>query len=548
LTEEDNRIARRRAEVEREIVDVLCTCRSLRGEATRQLLVDRIVRRTGVSLSVPAAATDAAWFLGLVVACQDLLGGVVELVPAARDLRVEHPTLDALARLADRWEAYGLLDDVPDEVLRPLEAEMRRLAPADLAGAYRHVAGDGARALPAHCDTAWAALLWLICQNAPPPRVAPPRPAPVGPRADRDPSLPPSMAFLEAVKDVLTPGTAGQVDIWNRRRAREEGVVRQLDEARLLRDPRTREPGVVHLIMQFEVLPGTGNVAERPAARARAVEVTCWRQWPRSAHFERVEKRVCTVGELPGVTRVAVVELEQELEDTEDSIMIEFILSQELFHLKVEEWPMEEDRRLPSAIGIDYPLALRSLERQRMKSWHRRWHRRWRQLAESYEHGVRFGFDDEGGDELSGLHAAITDDEKTVAVVLSGSPERRGSRYGRELAVALRCGVPIIMWHRGEPTQTVSTALRAFLDGTDDDPSERADSGRPVGVPGDPDGWLDFAGGVGTHVTGGRLHDLRGRAQRLRARAYKFHTGTEDLGRRLALIWDDPERQPERGR
>jgi len=548
LSEQDNRTGRRRAEVEREIVDVLCSCRSLRGEATHHLLVDRIVRRVGVPLPVPAAATDAAWFLGLVAACQVSLGGFAELAHAVRDLRVERPTLDALARLADRWEAYGQLGDVPDVVLRPLELEMHLLAPADVAGAYRHVAGDAARATPAHCDTAWAALLWLICQNSPPPGPGSGRPASAGALPEPDPSLPPSMAFLEAVKDVLTPATAGQVDIWNRRRATEMGLVRQLDEARWRRDPRTREPGVVHLIMQFELLRGTGSATRRPAARSREVEMTCWRQWPRSAYFERVEKRVCTVDELPGLTRVAVVELEEELQSTEDSIAIEFILSQELFHLKVEDWPMEEDSRLPSAIGIDYPLALRPLERQRTTRWHRRWRQRWRQLAAGDEHGVCFGFGGDGGGDLSTLHAAIADDEKTVAVVLSGSPERRGSRYGRELAIALRCGVPIIMWHRGEPTHTVSTALRVFLNGSDDEPAGRADSGGPLGVRSDRDDWLDTMGGVGTHATGGRLHDLRGRAQRLRARTYKFPAGSEDLGRRLALIWDDPERQPERGR
>ncbi|WP_131803462.1 MULTISPECIES: VMAP-C domain-containing protein [Pseudofrankia] len=545
MNEQDRRTTRRRAEVEREIADVLRDCPSLQGEVAHHVLVGRLLRRGGVSLSVPAAATDAIWFLGLIGVCQRALGGFAELACAVEDLRVEQPTVDALARLADRWEAYGELGDVPDGVLHQLEVELRLLTPVDVSGAYRHTAGDSARTVPAYCDTAWAALLWLFCQNASPPDPASDSVAGPGMPTLPAPSLPPSMTFLEAVKDALSPATAGQVDAWNRRRARDAGLVRQLDEIRLRRDPQTREPGVVHLIFQFELRRAADHAAGQPMTRSQEIEVACWRQWPRSERFERVAATVCTAGELPRLTSEAVVGLEEELRDAEDLIMIEFILSHELLHLPVEHWQMEYDDRLPSAIGLGYPLALRSLERQRRTSWHRRWRRRWRRLAEGDGHGVHWDADNAGGD-LSKLYASTIEDENTVAVALSGPPRRRGGRTGRELNIALQCGVPIIMWHRGEPTHAASTALRAFLDGIEGEPIVHVGHGGVAVAPADLDERPDIAGVVGVRPAVSQLTDLRDRAQRLRARAYRISAASQDLGWHLALIWDDPDRQPER--
>ncbi|WP_307874707.1 VMAP-C domain-containing protein [Frankia nepalensis] len=495
--------------MEREIARLLRGSPPLRGEASRTLLLDRLSRWAGVALDLPAYPTDQQWFLGLLETCRGPLVGLAWLPDAVSDLGVPDPTVAMLRRLVNRWEAYALVEDASEELLRRLESELRAVTPTEVGPAFRRALGGHAVSPPPHCDSAWAVLLWLMGQGA----------GPLG--------LPPDMAFLEAVMDRLDPETARQADQWNRQRASARGLAGPLDRERLHRDPRKRPAGPVHLLLQFDLLPRTeqGPAGQPGTDPGRQAEVTWWRQWPETAGFERVGRVVRPVDALEAFTRQVVAELEEEPRARKADVAIEFILSRELLHLRVEHWQADDNPELPSTLGVEYPVVLRSLERHRRSRWHRRWWNLWEQLTEGDSHSVKWGEDEHADKDswslLQSLHAEIVADTDTVALVLSGPPDGRAAWAGRELEVALRLGVPVVLWYRGGRTRDVAAAVDAFLHG-----GQEAD--RPVGAP--------------------RLADLRDRVWRLRTDSYRNATEGPDLGRHLALIWDDPERQPERGR
>jgi hypothetical protein len=103
-------------------------------------------------------------------------------------------------------------------------------------------------------------------------------------------------------------------------------------------------------------------------------------------------------------------------------------------------------------------------------------------------------------------------DDTLVALVLSEPPGAAGRTGTREIEIAIRCGLPVVIWSRQEPSPgAFADAIRAFVE-----------SG---------------------------VAELPDRARRLRLEALLLRPDERErhLGRHLALLWDDPERQPERG-
>ncbi|MBL7497789.1 hypothetical protein I6A84_05995 [Frankia sp. CNm7] len=454
----------------------------LRGEQSRSLFLDRLSRLSGLRLEMPAYLPDRQWFLALVEMCGKSVTGLAQIPWAAGDLGVPAAAVDELCRLVDRWEAAAALADLPDDLLARLETELGGVPPGDVGHAYRQAVGDLPDTPPAHGDSAWAVLLHLAGRNAP-----------AG-------GLPPYMPFLEAVRDRLRPDTATRVDEWNQRRAQTAELAAELDAARARR---TLPAGPVHLIVQLE----------RSQLHPGQTELTWWRQWPGIDGFEPCGTRLVPLDEdeLERVTEELVLDLEDSLADGENTVALEFILPLDLLHLPVDQWRKEIDSVLPRSIGMQYPVVLRSLERQRTRPWHRVWRLRWRQLAKGMADTVHCGG---GADEHDPdrLQARILAEESMVALVLSGPPNETPAVL--QLRIALSCGLPVVAWHRGEQTRDdVADAIRAFLAAVD---------------------------GVG-------LTDLRDRLRRLRLEARLAPARWPDLGRHLAVILDDPDRQPEQG-
>ena len=109
--------------------------------------------------------------------------------------------------------------------------------------------------------------------------------------------------------------------------------------------------------------------------------------------------------------------------------------------------------------------------------------------------------------DLDEWNARLRDDQKVTTVVLSTSPEH-GVGHD-ELRSALNAGVPVILWDRRTPLGPEAASLLA---GTV--------QGSPTELP---------------H----RIRALRAEVARLPAAERHRHHG-----RHLALLWDDPDRNP----
>jgi len=134
-------------------------------------------------------------------------------------------------------------------------------------------------------------------------------------------------------------------------------------------------------------------------------------------------------------------------------IRVEVVLSGELLNLDVDQWPWEVESKIPAPVGSHFPVVVRSLERMKSGKWHRAWHARWQtlngQLSSDGTIAPRCVLRAQSSDDqaLRALTADLEKDPELVSLVLSAPP--RPELVGQdELAVALRAGVPIIVWHR----------------------------------------------------------------------------------------------------
>jgi hypothetical protein len=131
-------------------------------------------------------------------------------------------------------------------------------------------------------------------------------------------------------------------------------------------------------------------------------------------------------------------------------LIVEFLLPLEFLNSPVEHW-----RRRSHLGGPDEPMALnhsvvlRSLDRHQHTPYHWAWQRRWdavRQRPGSVTaHWARPNGD---GSYLGQLATELTMDDNIVSLVLS-EPLRAGNNQAvQEWSVALRHGLPAIIWHR----------------------------------------------------------------------------------------------------
>ncbi|WP_239405528.1 hypothetical protein [Frankia sp. Cj3] len=474
-----------RFDIEGRIVRVLVECPELSPAGSRQLLLD-LLGRAGCPVQVADYPTAMQWFFALVTACArrsnitTLVDVVIRLQPAAAIVMM-------LLRLRDEWEAGEVAVAASSELWALLRAELDAISSGAIVKPYRLATGNRMLEPPRHCMTAWHTLLHIAGRNAAWSR------------------LPPYMVFLEHVHDELTPSTAQKVDRWNSSRAYELRLTAALDAVRLERTPRPHHAPQVHLMIQFD--PADGD--------AESYVGSWWRQW--DGRIEPGGRQLLSRGELEGYVEAVVRGLETGLASHTPVVAIEFILPFGLLNDPVDWWQREADPGPAKPLALDYPVALRSLERLRRPDWHRVWHRRWRQLHHGPGRAGVYWSRPDGSDHLLRLEATLASDEKLVALVLSEPPEVTGGTGMGEALMALRAGLPVVLWHRSRRLG-----------------SEHEDTLRLL-------------------VDDGDMSDLPGRVRRLRIDALlepgggAGGAGDKHVGRNLALLWDDPERQPERG-
>ena len=141
---------------------------------------------------------------------------------------------------------------------------------------------------------------------------------------------------------------------------------------------------------------------------------------------------------------------QEEWRDSNDLAAIEFLLPAALLNLPVEWWhPPANDSR-PTPLCVDYPVVVRSLERMRHNSRPRTWGSRWKSLNVGR---VQWGVSPRTDEQLNAWRVQLRADERIATVVLSAPPDDDSGLD--ELMIAIKAGVPVILWDRRAPRPAI---------------------------------------------------------------------------------------------
>jgi nucleoside phosphorylase len=201
-------------------------------------------------------------------------------------------------------------------------------------------------------------------------------------------------------------------------------------------------------------------------------------------------------------------EEESDWQTTTDPVTIEFLLPTGMLNLPVEWWrtnSMNDEHPL----CVDYEVVVRSLDRMINRKRRRMWVTRWSALlAEPGTTRAQWGENPRNEDALKAWGTRLRADGDVAMVVLSGPPARSPGR--EELDMALRAGVPVILWDRedNDTTEVIRDLIR----------------GDPSTLP------------------------ARAKALRAKAAAAPLEEQLQHAGRLVVLLWDDPDRLIDVGR
>jgi hypothetical protein len=474
-----------RHRVQTELVDVLERTRLVRGQASRQLLLDELRDRLG-QLALREHAELRLQVVELVRACTRMADGVHALVGAVEHLEPGTDEVHSLRRLRDEWEVADVLTGSDWVELRPV---LETLYPENLTVLCQRATRHRLPGPPPWCANAWHCLVHLGGQNA-------------GPEG-----VPPSMAFLSLLEDQVDDQLALLIRRRNQRLAAQQGLTRHLDRIRveLTRGAEQPRDSTAYLVIQVEprLEPDGGD---------DAYTLSSFRQWHGgdTLHSRQGESRLVRRHELEREVEQLIDLMETEWSDRTGNVVVEFVLPWKLLNADVDWWRKEIDSERPIVLAMDYPVVVRSLERLRTPRWHRHWRQRWQQLQSAPTSSVVHWSQPSGADYFTRLETELKGDGRIVSLVLSEPPTMPGDTGQQEVEAALRAGLPVIIWHRADCS---SEAFREAVF------SLVADSG---------------------------LAELPGRAKELRHQALRLEPDLriDHIGRHLTVLWDDPARRP----
>jgi NTP-dependent ternary conflict system VMAP-like protein/effector-associated domain 2 (EAD2)-containing protein len=414
---------------------------------------------------------------------------VVELfVPAAIQLR----------RLQRLLHERDVVDVLAEEDWLELRDRLQEIYPQDSGRLYQRATEHQLAAPPPWCEQAWDMFVHLSGQNAPAS------------------GLPPGMVFLLLLEQEVDSATAGLLRRRNQRMATELAVTAQLDRRRAVMNTGGDQPFERYVYLVIQVEPDQEPAGADPPERYL---VSHYRQWYGGTGWHsQLRDRIQEVSgaELEDVVERVIEQMEEEWAGRREEVVIEFVLPIHLLNQDVAWWRKERARPElgwpEKVLAMDYPVVVRSLDRLREPRWHHAWRRRWERLQADPARSRLYR--SQGGTDPTQLEAALASDLRWASLLLSEPPtmDASGDRTGlREVMTALRAGVPVIFWHRTEPT---SDALW-------EDVHDMTADGQISRLP--------------RHVRAARLAALRVDPDRR----------SGHRGRHLAVLWDDPDRMPE---
>jgi NTP-dependent ternary conflict system VMAP-like protein/effector-associated domain 2 (EAD2)-containing protein len=427
-----------------EIVELLTEVRELHEEAGRSAILYTIREFVGEPILVSPQSNPRLFLFYLVLTCRELPGGEEALVDAVEAIAGRTGVVVRLRRLTS--PAHDLL---PPQVETRIEDLLTGIRVPSLARLYYAAVGSSVASVPRHLNDAWDAFSVLLDHNC-----APDRP-------------PPHLAFvamlLQALQardgeDPKESRRANHLRQWLTEEIeslKQSGARPQVDELVRMRDrpkPIAVESEPLYLIMQLEPMPELDQDEEMcRLSHWRQVDPVGWRPVPG-------EDRIVPLSDVPE----HVAELIQEAESEwaypfDDTLVLEFVLPRALINLALDEWtrdPPETPVRTP--LGTEYEIHVRSYERLHQRDLHRAWRQRWQVLTEAAECATYWADAQDSGHRMGDLLRASPE---TVTCVLSGPPDREPG--SSELWMALRAGVPVVLWHRtDESDEDLKEVLR----------------------------------------------------------------------------------------
>jgi hypothetical protein len=466
-----------RAEIQDDIVEVLEHCGRFADHADRLALVDRVSHRRGVALAVVSVPHERTHLQFLVRACtaEDCLADLIETIQAELDEQARW----RLLQLNDEWDGVAHFSDHDW-----LEIKKTLLQVDVTNGNALFHAVQRRYPPPMHCRSVWHLFAYLAGSNG------------------DDQGVPLFMIFLHMVAYQVESRLNRPLRTLLNRLASDWDITGSFQRAALrhLRAIGSGERVAAALLILIDPHPMVPDT----------YTVTHWYGW-------RDDRAVLVNGGDRVVPRDRLESAVQHIvQDTEDRwpiddrpLRIEFILPFELLNLPVEHWPKEYDPQDgPVPLYEHYPVVVRSLDRIRNRGRHRVWRSRWRTLEESPTL-VNCQFAE---DVHPRLEQTINLDRRIVAVVLSEPPVSQSSAGMSEIRIAIRTGIPIIIWHRS------------------------------------PHPGVEFRLAVDELFAYGEIAEVPDRVFELRLRPplsddSRSGSGT---GPDLVLLWDDPIRLPEK--
>lgn len=325
-----------------------------------------------------------------------------------------------------------------------------------------------------------------------------------------DPSgIPKPLLLVEHIAARVRPELAIELRRWVEQQAIRMDLAAELktlrDAAQEMQGPLTPPPSsVAYLLLQLQREGSAGN----------KYRLSHWRQLDLSNGWtpHRGGDLVDDLDAMKEHVAALIEEVEEKWGQYRPDIHIEIILPSEIISLDVDQWPWETNTLIPEPIGCRYPLVVRSLDRMVHRSWHRSWLKRWDVLLAQLTNGGTIRRDSACWSRSStsdGLRELISNFErkpKLVSLVLSAPPQVEKAGQD-EVAVGLRAGVPLMVWHREKCDTTEFVAMVEELLHGEDDPNH-----------------------------------LLERVRLARATAFEEGAAARHVCAKLTILWDDPAR------
>jgi hypothetical protein len=472
----------RKQELIKSMVDELFECGKFRLEQERDDLISAMID-AGAQLTVRNLSDPRSHLFAIVRACVRE-GHLPVLVDTVTTFLGAGPVPARLRLLLDEWQ---LADQLPDEVLNALYKVLDPAIlsdPPNLADLYRRAVQSRLSAPPADRDSTWKIVTFLAGQNS------------------GEDGVPPFMIFLGLIADQVGGETGRTITSQLRQLASHWEMTEAYQHAFWAR-PRpeilTRPPAILIMIE-----PDGIDHDKYIIMHWLQCDLEMWA--PERGTDRKVER-----ADLENAVRTVILEAEAKTVWPKSSslVWVEFILPFELLDIPVERWRKEDDEDGGVPLIVHHPIVLRSLDRIRNPARRRVWDARWQRAVERPTTSeVLFSTGQEYHEKLE---PRLTLDDNITGLVLSEPPDVTRPDAGRELRIAMRCGIPIIIWHRRDCR----------------DPA--------------------FREAIMTLLADGGLAELPIRAQRLRLNAMVSDDGSTNsiVASDLTVLWDDPNRIPE---